>query len=117
MAAGGPSVASLISKHGDEARRRAEAYAHFYTGRRGSMVPLVHRDRRRPCAMSLPFRWKGRDIGLSLIEMGGYWGVAVILGLEVEYMPRPECQVLNELLPGFSWVVARPAVLSSNAIL
>jgi hypothetical protein len=38
---------SLIWRHGDEARRRAEAYVHFYAGRRGSMVLDVVLSRQR----------------------------------------------------------------------
>lgn len=38
---------SLISRHGDEARTRAEAYASFYAGRRGSMVVDVVLSRQR----------------------------------------------------------------------
>src|ERR1022692_2027171 len=73
----GPAVQqlrSLISRHGDEALRRAEAYARFYAGRRGSMVldvvlsrqrryqervlPLVERWERDSDAHSL--RWLAR---------------------------------------------------------
>jgi hypothetical protein len=38
---------SLISRHGDDAHRRAEAYARFYAGRRGSMVLDVVLSRQR----------------------------------------------------------------------
>jgi hypothetical protein len=38
---------SLISRHGEEARTRAEAYASFYAGRRGSMVVDVVLSRQR----------------------------------------------------------------------
>jgi hypothetical protein len=46
----GPAVQqlrSLISRHGDQARRKAEAYARFYAGRRGSMVLDVVLSRQR----------------------------------------------------------------------
>lgn len=52
---------SLISKHGDEARRRAEAYSHFYDGRRGSMIldVVLSRQRRyRERVLPLVTRWE-----------------------------------------------------------
>jgi len=60
----GPAVnqlRSLISRHGDEARRHAEAYAHFYAGRRGSMaldVVLSRQRRYRERVLPLVARWE-----------------------------------------------------------
>lgn len=60
---------SLISRHGDESRRRAQAYARFYAGRRGSMVldVVLSRQRRyQERVLRLVGKWEGDSEEYSL---------------------------------------------------
>jgi hypothetical protein len=68
----GPAVdqlRSLISRDGGEARRRAEAYAYVYAGRRGSMVldVVLSRQRRyQERVLRLVDKWEGDSEAYSL---------------------------------------------------
>jgi hypothetical protein len=66
---------SLISRHGDEALRRAEAYPRFYAGRRGSMVLDVVLSRQRlyqDRVLPLVDRWERDSDAHSLRWLAGH---------------------------------------------
>lgn len=59
----------LVARHGDEARRRAEDYGHFYQDRRGSMVldVVISRQRRyQSRVLPLVARWEADNDEHSL---------------------------------------------------
>jgi hypothetical protein len=74
----GPAVhqlRSLISRHGDEARRRAEAYSRFYAGRRGSMVldVVLSRQRRyQERVLPLVEKWERDSEAYSLLWLAAH---------------------------------------------
>ncbi len=66
---------ALISQHGDEARRRAEAYGRFYAGRRGSMVVDVVLSRQRRYqerVLPLVARWESDSEAHSMRWLAGH---------------------------------------------
>jgi len=66
---------SLVSRHGEEASRRLEAYARFYAGRRGSMVldvVLSGQRRYQDRVMPLADRWEADSKARSFRWLAAY---------------------------------------------
>ena len=62
---------ALVARHGEEARCRAEGYARFYKGRRGSMVlDVVLSRQRRYHQRVLPLVERWEDDKFSLVDGG-----------------------------------------------